>query len=81
MWTIQHPNTVFNTFVSNDDTDKFRIYALILKETFESYPKDDIKILNQLISDGKITKLNTTVTDPDDKSKKLNVVLLKLLID
>lgn len=81
MWTLQHPNTVFNSFVINDDINKFRVYALISKKTFESYPESDIKILNQLISDGKITKSNKTVKDPDDKSKYLDVVLLKLLID
>ena len=81
MWTLQHPSIVFNSFVSEDDSNKFRVYALILKETFESYPDNDIEELDKMIDNGKITKVDTTVSDPDDKSKNLNVVLLKLLID
>lgn len=81
MWTLQHPTTLFNRFVDGDDINKFRVYGLILKETFESYPDEDLSELHELIESGKVIIKDEKVTDPDDKDKELEVVLLKLLID
>jgi len=81
MWTLAHPNTVFDKFIEDDNTDKFRVYALILKSTFNSYPEDDLCELEELIKSEKIIKVNSKVKDPDDLEKELDVVLLKLIID
>ncbi|NNU76555.1 NgoPII family restriction endonuclease [Clostridium estertheticum] len=81
MWTLAHPNTMFNHFIKKDDIKKFRVYSLILKSTFDLYPESDLNELETLIENKKVTRFDTHVKDPDDKTKELDVILLKLIID
>lgn len=81
MWTLEHPSKVFKSHIENDDTEKFRAYALICKDTFNSYPETDREELKNLIEDKKIISEEIKVKDPDDLNKKLDTILLKLIID
>lgn len=81
MWTLEHPNKVFKSHIENDDTEKFRSYALIYKNTFNSYPEADHEELKKLIADNKITCIDIKVKDPDNSKKELDAILLKLIID
>lgn len=81
MWTLEHPSKVFNSHIENDDSEKFRSYALIYKETFNLYPEIDHKELEKLIKSNKITRVDIKVKDPDNSEKELDAILLKLIIN
>lgn len=81
MWTLEHPSKVFNSHIENHDSEKFRSYALIHKETFNLYPEIDRKELEKLIKANKITRVDIKVKDPDNSKKELDTILLKLIID
>lgn len=48
MWHIENPWKVFQEFVNHDIQPDFSAYILLLKEKYESFPKEDRKELEEL---------------------------------
>ena len=61
MWSIENPLNVFEDFCQIED-NKFHLFALIRKDKYLSYPKEDIRIgVNKEIS-VKDVKLKAQIT-------------------
>ncbi|BDC03461.1 NgoPII family restriction endonuclease [Clostridium perfringens] len=79
MWTIKHPEKLFDEFSEDDDREKLRVYAVISKEKFDTYSeelKEKLEKKENIIKD-----YDKTIKDPDDAENNLEIVLLKLEID
>ncbi|MDM0947587.1 NgoPII family restriction endonuclease [Clostridium perfringens] len=79
MWTLKHPEKLFDEFSKDDSRESLRVYAVISKEKFDTY-SDELK--EKLKNEKKIIKdYDKTIKDPDDVENDLEIVLLKLKID
>lgn len=65
MWQIQNPLNVYKEFCKIRDTEKFHLFALMRKEKYNSFPKEDSKKLESnrdvLVKDIKIKDPNNPV--------------------
>lgn len=78
MWNISHPMNVFDYLV--DDYSKktnLQVYCLMLKDKFDKICEGDKNNLVEYIEEGKLTKINVKVKNPNNPAKYLDAVLFK----
>lgn len=78
MWSIKHPNKVFDYLIEDYSKDvELQVYCLILKEKLDCICIDDKKNLMKYIYNGKLTKQEVKVKNPNNPAKFLDAVLFK----
>lgn len=72
MWGIEHPSSVYNTFISSDD-NKTNIYLLMSKETYKKINNkpDFQKFINQ----GMLKIEDIQIPNPNNPAKNLDAIL------
>lgn len=66
MWSIENPLSVFEDLCKIEDEYKFHLFALMKKEKYLSFPKEDIKNLE---SNKSITIKDVKIRDPNNPAK------------
>jgi hypothetical protein len=75
MWEIQNPIKVFSYLYSYDKTKDFSLIALMLKNKFDSFPKNDAAIL---MEDKKINLRDVKVKNPNNPAEMIDGKLITL---
>jgi hypothetical protein len=78
MWGIENPIKVFDYIVPQENESDFFFNAIILKEKYISFPKKDIKNLENLISD-KFSIKDVKIKSPNNPAKLLDAKLLSFI--
>lgn len=73
MWHIQNPLKVYKDFCKIENKDKFHIFALMRKDKYNSFPKEDIK---KIESNKEISIQDIRIKDPNNPA---NLVGAKLI--
>jgi hypothetical protein len=73
MWSIENPLSVFEDLCKIEDEDKFHLFALIRKEKYLSFPKEDIK---ELESNKLIIIKEVKIRDPNNPAKLVESKLI-----
>lgn len=73
MWQIQNPLNVYGNFCKVEDNDKFHLFALMRKDKYESFPKEDSKKI-ELNKD--IIVKSIKIKDPNNPAKLLEAKLI-----
>ena len=73
MWQIQNPLKVYKEHCKIVDKTKFHLFALMRKEKYDSFPKEDIKLLE---SNSKLTVKDIRIKDPSNPAKLVNAKLI-----
>lgn len=74
MWQIQNPLKVYEDSCSISDKEKFHLFALIRKEKYSSFPKEDIK---ELENHSNIQVKDIKIKDPNNPAKLIEAKLIK----
>jgi hypothetical protein len=75
MWGIEHPLNVYNYRLGNNETNNtFSLRSLMRKEKYDSFPKEDRKILE---NDEEIVIENVKLKDPNNPANLLCGVLIR----
>lgn len=78
MWGIQHPMKFFSYLPEVNAVDKnhnYDIYVLISKVKYDELPQEHKDDLDVYIKDGKLSKHNIKIKNPNDINTKMDVVL------
>jgi hypothetical protein len=73
MWQIQNPLKVYEDSCSISDREKFHLFALLRKEKYDSFPKDDIK---ELENHSEISVKDIKIKDPNNPAKLIEAKLI-----
>lgn len=73
MWQIQNPLKVYEDSCSISDKDKFHLFALLRKEKYNSFPKEDIK---ELENHPDIVVKDIKIKDPNNPAKLIEAKLI-----
>jgi hypothetical protein len=75
MWSIQNPLRAFPNVFHYDKNKEFSLFALVKKEKYDLFPKDDIK----LIEETKAIKVkDVKIKDPNNPAELMNAKLIEL---
>ena len=74
MWQIQNPLRVYENFCKVDDDNKFHLFALMRKEKYDSFPKEDSK---KLEANKDISVQDIKIKDPNNPAKLIDAKLIK----
>ena len=77
MWSIENPLSVFEELCPIKDENKFSLFALIRKDKYLSFSKEDIK---ELESNKKIFVKEVKICDPNNPAKLVEAKLITFLI-
>ena len=66
MWSIENPINVFSNLHKIDNAEKFHLFALMKKEKYLSFPKEDIK---EIESANNISVKDVKIKDPNNPAK------------
>ena len=77
MWGIENPLNVFEDLCKIEDEDKFHLFALIRKEKYLSFPKEDIK---EIESNKEIAVKDVKIKDPNNPAKLMEAKLITFVI-
>ena len=80
MWGIEHPNKVFNYAVKYDKSKKFRLFALMKEEKYNSFPKADREAIEGIKAKSFLTS-NIEIKSPDNPAKLMPAKLIQFSID
>lgn len=72
MWSIENPINVFENLCKLEN-NKFHLFALLRKEKYLAYPKEDIK---ELESNKKISVKDVRIKDPNNPAKLIEAKLI-----
>jgi hypothetical protein len=75
MWGIENPIKVFNYVAPAEQNSEFFVNAILLKEKYQSFPENDRKNLEELISDNFSIK-DIKIKSPNNPAKLLEAKLL-----
>lgn len=73
MWSIENPLKIFGDLCSLEDGDVFNLFALIRKEKYFSFPKEDIKDLE---NSKNISVKDVKIRDPNNPAKLVESKLI-----
>ena len=73
MWQIQNPLSVFKEFCKIGDNEKFHLFALIKKDKYNSFPREDSK---KLESNKDISIKEIRIKDPNNPVKFIDAKLI-----
>jgi hypothetical protein len=73
MWQIQNPLKVYGNFCKIEDTDKFHLFALMRKDKYNSFPKEDS---NKLETNKNISVTDVKIKDPNNPAKLVEAKLI-----
>ncbi len=76
MWSIENPINVFKDLCKLEE-NKFHLFAILRKEKYLSYPKEDI---NEIESNKDISIKDVKIKDPNNPAKLLEAKLITFLI-
>lgn len=74
MWQIQNPIKVYEEFCRIDNPDKFHLFALLRKEKYKSFPKNDIRDLE---NNQDILIQDINISNPNNPAKPVDAKLIK----
>ena len=77
MWSIENPLSVFEKFCPIEKENKFNLFALMRKEKYLSFPKEDI---NEIESNKKILIKDVKIRDPNNPAKLVEAKLITFVI-
>lgn len=78
MWQIENPRKVFS-YLHSQTSNAFELISIIPIDKYKSFPADSIKKIESLKSKN-FTIVNTSVQDPNNPAKLIDVKLIKFLI-
>ncbi len=73
MWSIENPLNVFENLCKIEDEDKFHLFAIIKKEKYLSFPREDIK---EIESHKEVSVKDVKVKDPNNPAKLVEAKLI-----
>lgn len=73
MWSIENPLNVFENLCKLEDENKFHLFALIRKEKYLSFPKEDIK---ELETNKEISVKDVKIPEPNNPAKLVEAKLI-----
>ncbi|MBI2667382.1 NgoPII family restriction endonuclease [Candidatus Woesearchaeota archaeon] len=73
MWQIQNPLKVYENFCKIEDNDQFHLFALMRKDKYASFPKEDSK---KLEANKSILVKDIKIKDPNNPSKLIEAKLI-----
>ena len=73
MWQIQNPLKVYENFCKVEDEDKFHLFALIRKDKYDSFPKEDSK---KIEANKDISVKDIKIKDPNNPAKLVEAKLI-----
>ena len=73
MWQIQNPLVVYKNFCKIEDNDKFHLFALMRKDKYDTFPKDDSKNLE---ANKDISIKDIKIKDPNNPAKIIEAKLI-----
>ncbi len=73
MWSIENPLNVFEDLCKLEDGNKLNLFALMRKEKYLSFPKEDIK---ELEANKNISVKDVKVRDPNNPAKLIESKLI-----
>ncbi len=76
MWSIENPINVFKNLCKLEE-NKFHLFAILRKEKYLSYPKEDI---NEIESNKDISIKDVKIKDPNNPAKFLEAKLITFVI-
>lgn len=77
MWSIKHPNKVFDYLIEDYDTStEFQVYTLLLKEKYDILPQENKDELNDFINMGVLKIKEVEVKNPNNPAQFLEAILL-----
>ena len=76
MWSIENPINVFEDLCKLEN-NKFHLFALLKKEKYLSYPKEDIK---EIESNKEISVKDVKIKDPNNPAKLIEAKLITFVI-
>lgn len=76
MWSIENPINVFENLCKLEN-NKFHLFALLRKEKYLSYPKEDIR---ELESNKEISVKDVKIKDPNNPAKLVEAKLITFII-
>ena len=74
MWHIQNPLKLYNDFCNISDEDKFHLFALLRKEKYDSFPKEDIE---ELENHPEISLKDIEIRDPNNPANMVEAKLIR----
>lgn len=79
MWGIENPIKVFDYIVSLQQNNNFSVNALLLKEKYMSFPKEDRNAVEKLVND-KFLIADVKIKNPNNPAKLLEAKHLSFII-
>lgn len=76
MWSIENPLNVFEDLCKLEE-NKFHLFALLKKDKYSSYPKEDI---NEIQSNKEISLKDVSIKDPNNPAKLVEAKLITFVI-
>ncbi len=76
MWSIENPINVFKELCKLED-NKFHLFAILKKEKYLSYPKEDIK---EIEGNSDISVKDVKIKDPNNPAKLMEAKLITFVI-
>jgi len=73
MWQIQNPLKVYESSCKISDKDKFHLFALLRKEKYDSFPKEDTK---ELENHPEIHVKDIKIKDPNNPANLIEAKLI-----
>jgi len=73
MWSIENPLSVFEDLCPVEDSNKLNLFALMRKEKYLSFPKEDIK---ELEANKNISVKDVTIRNPNNPAKLIEAKLI-----
>ena len=80
MWSITHPNRVFDYIQKQNIPSNFKFYCLMSAEKFEQFPEEDKKILLSYIDQKKFFINDTLIKDPNNPAKRIKAKFLEFYL-
>ena len=75
MWAIDNPLKVFSYIHKPDLKNNFNLTALMLRNKFESYPREEISSIE---NDNRILSKDVEIKNPNNPAETLNAKLITL---
>lgn len=75
MWGIEHPNRVFSYLLPNEIDADFKMNAIILKQKYDEFPKNDKEGLEDMVGPNLHMK-DVKIKSPDNPASLLDAILI-----
>ena len=78
MWSIKHPQKVFEYCLDNLGGNKYMVNAILLSSKYDSFPEEDRINLESLVSD-KLIINEIQIKSPNNPAQSLNAKLISII--